>query len=120
MIVLKIKLSFGETGLTEQDIRDLKPEIDKAFLNLNQDEYTKLKNSTKTVIEETFENMTDEELLKFAKVNDLHKREHYIVDSFTQKIYAELFKRIGLGHKQLRTLSFKQRKYLKSLGLRDR
>lgn len=116
---MKVKLESGlEVDLTSNDIRMLKALIDKEFLTIDQTPYDKLKASKNEVIEQTIKEMTDQELLELAKVNDLHRPEGYYNDPFSQKIYSEIFKRKGIGHKQLRRLSVKQRQYLVSLGLR--
>ncbi|PWN60031.1 hypothetical protein [Chryseobacterium oncorhynchi] len=118
----KFRLSIGEIELSEEDIRLIKPQIDKAFVGLEQDEYEKLKESKPDEIKMALENMDDDELLYIAKVNDQKKPDNrYRPDSFSQKIYRELFKRKGdLGYKQLNHLSTIQRKYLTSLGLKER
>lgn len=79
-----------------------------------------LKISEPKIIREALESMSDEQLIEFAKENDQHKRKGYRPDAFTQKIFAELFKRKGLGYKQLGHLSSIQARYIESLGIESR
>ncbi|WP_159479822.1 hypothetical protein [Chryseobacterium sp. 18068] len=118
----EITLSVGNLIFTEDDIISLKSFVDNCFLELNQDDYKKLKRSSKEVIEKTLEKMTNDQLIEFANINDIYRKEiAYRPDSFTQKIYREIFKRKeGMGFKQLGHLSSKQREYLESLGLKSR
>jgi hypothetical protein len=115
---MKVTLSFGEVDLTPEDIKILKPIVDREFDNLDETIYKRLKVSTPAEIVEALGDMTDEQLLQFAKVNDLYRRNGYRVDAFTQKIYRELFLRNNLGYKQIGHLSNKQRNFLESKGLR--
>lgn len=104
--------------LTEVDVKNLKPIIDKAFANLDDNLYHNLKVSNKETIEITLKSMSEEQLIEFAKTNDLFKIKHsYKQDSFTQKIFREIFIRKGIGYKQIRHLSRKQRNLIESLGI---
>ncbi|CEJ71290.1 hypothetical protein BN1195_03635 [Chryseobacterium oranimense G311] len=119
MKTVKYTLESGqEIELSPEDIKGLKQILDREFENLDETVYKKLKVSTPDEIAEALGDMTDEELLQFAKVNDQYRREGYIIDPFSQKIYRELFIRARLGFKQLRKLSVIQRNFLESKGLR--
>lgn len=121
MKTLTVTLSNNQqVVLTPEDIKMLKPKIDEAFANLDENLYPLLKVSTPEKIKETLENMTDAELEEFAKINDLHKRGGYKPDAFTQKIFSEIFFRAGLGYKQLGHLSSKQSALLETKGIKSR
>ncbi|WP_312394787.1 hypothetical protein [Chryseobacterium sp.] len=120
---MKIKLSTGkEIELTAEELKELKPIIDKEFASLDENLYLKLKWSKPEIIREALENMALDELIEFAKFNDsqIEYSPGYRADAFTTKIRQELFKRHGLGYKQAFHLSFKQRDFLKSLGLKEK
>ncbi|NML69996.1 hypothetical protein HHL23_09305 [Chryseobacterium sp. RP-3-3] len=119
MKTVKYTLVNGqEIELTPEDIKLLKPVLDEAFANLDDIIYKKLKVSTPDEIREALAAMTNEELLRLAEQNDPHRRDGRRPDAFSTKIFQEMFKRAGYGYKQLSHMSFKQRNYLASLGLR--
>ena len=120
MKTITFTLSSGiEIELTKEDMEQLKPMIDKALANLDDNLYDRLKNSDSKFIEVELEKMNDLELVEFAKVHDEQTEMKLLhLDSFSKKIYSELFKRAGLGFKNVRHLSFTQRDYLKSIGLK--
>jgi len=93
----------------------------KAIANLDDSLYERLKNSESKIINEALEKMNDIELNEFAKIHDNQTKMNMLhLNSFSKKIYSELFKRAGLGFKQVSHLSFKQREYLKSIGLKSK
>ena len=120
MKTIKFILSSGiEIELTKEDIEQLKPMIDKALANLDDNLYDRLKNSDSKFIEAELQKLNDLELVEFAKIHDEQTEMRLLhLDSFSKKIYSELFKRAGLGFKNVRHLSFTQRDYLKSIGLK--
>ncbi|AZA49770.1 hypothetical protein EG346_16985 [Chryseobacterium carnipullorum] len=121
MKTVKYTLETGqEIELTPEDIKALKLIVDAAFANLDDTVYKKLKASTPVEIKEALAAMSDEDLLQFARMNEPHRRNGYKPDPFSLKIYQELFKRNGYGYKQVSHLSFKQERFLKSLGLRTK
>ncbi|KNB60992.1 hypothetical protein [Chryseobacterium sp. Hurlbut01] len=117
---LKFTLSSGiEIELSKDDMEQLKPMIDKALANLDDDLYDRLRNSDSKIIEAELEKLNNLELVEFAKIHDAQTEMKLLhLDSFSKKIYSELFKRAGLGFKNVRHLSFTQRDYLKSIGLK--
>lgn len=118
---IKYKLSNGqEIELTEEDVKNLKPIIDEAFLKLDESVYKRLKGSSPTEIVAELAEMSDDNLLNLAKSNDLSPRSGSVHKSFTIKIWAELFKRNGIGKPTGRHLSFKQSAFLEGLGLKTK
>jgi Mor family transcriptional regulator len=117
----KITLSVGDIyleDLTKEDIKILKPYIDELFSNLDDSDYERIKKLTASEIEHELNNMTEGELYHFAKTNEnFMEFSSWKADSFTLKIWKEIFKRHNLGYKQLRSLSKKQRNQLTKLGL---
>jgi len=117
----KIKLSVGDIyleDLTKEDIKILKPYIDEVFSNLDDSDYERIKKLTASEIEHELNNMTEGQLYHFAKTNEnFMEFSSWKADSFTLKIWKEIFKRNNLGYKQLRSLSKKQRNQLTKLGL---
>lgn len=122
MKTINFKLSSGiEIELSKDDMEQLKPLIDNALANLDVNLYERLKKSESKIITETLGEMNDLELIEFAKIHDAQTVMNMLhLDSFSKKIYSELFKRADIGFKQVSHLSFKQRNYLHSLGLKSR
>ncbi|AZA73591.1 hypothetical protein [Chryseobacterium indoltheticum] len=122
MKTINFKLSSGiEIELSNKDMEELKPLIDSALANLDVNLYERLKKSESKIITETLEKMNDLELIEFARIHDAQTVMNMLhLDSFSKKIYSELFKRAGIGFKQVSHLSFKQRNYLKELGLKSK
>lgn len=119
---LKYTLSSGiEIQLSEDDVKGLKTLIDQEVLKLEFDFYENLKRSTPAIIENELSKMSDSDLIPFARVHDAKTELNLMrLDSFSKKIYRELFKRAGLGHKQVRSLSRKQLQYMDSIGLKTK
>lgn len=122
MKTINFKLSSGiEIELSKKDMEGLKPIIDSAIANLDVNLYERLKKSESKIITETLGKMNDLELIEFARIHDAQTVMNMLhLDSFSKKIYSELFKRAGIGFRQVSHLSFKQRNYLKELGLKSR
>lgn len=122
MNTLTFTLSSGiEIELSKEDMEQLKPLIDKALANLDDRLYERLKKADSTVVAEELQKLNDLELIEFAKVHDGQTEMNLLhLNSFSKKIYSELFRRAGLGYKKLRHLSFTQRDYLSSLGLKSK
>lgn len=122
MKTINFKLSSGiEIDLSKKDMEELKPIIDSALANLDVNLYERLKKSESKTITENLEKMNDLELIEFARIHDAQTVMNMLhLDSFSKKIYSELFKRAGIGFKQVSHLSFKQRNYLKELGLKSK
>lgn len=122
MKIINFKLSSGiEIELSKKDMEGLKPIIDSALANLDVNLYERLKKSESKIITENLGEMNDLELIEFAKIHDAQTVMNMLhLDSFSKKIYSELFKRAGIGFKQVSHLSFKQRNYLRELGLKSR
>lgn len=117
--LLILTLQSGQSiELTPEDIRNFKPQIDKAFENLDSLDNFQFRNLPKQEIEKKLEEMTFGELYQFAKENEEFMTfKHYQADQVTRQIWKELCKRKGLGWKQLLRLSKIQTEYLESLGL---
>lgn len=87
--------------------------------NLEGNIYENLKKSDSKLLIETLEKMNDLELIELAKIHDGQTEMNLLnIDSFSKKIYSELFKRAGIGFKQVSHLSYRQRNHLESLGLK--
>ncbi|PXW07105.1 hypothetical protein C8D70_12320 [Chryseobacterium sp. CBTAP 102] len=119
---LTVTLSIGEITISDKDILKLKPLLDQAFIELDDSAFYKKILGMKPVEQvKELEDMTDEDLINLAKANDLYSSGGQVYSNFTIKIWKELFKRVGLGYKQVnRYLSFAQSSYLEGLGLKSR
>lgn len=118
---MKIELSNGqEIELTDEDVRILKPKIDEAFSKLDESVYKRLRGSSPAEVIAELSEMSDEDLLNLAKTNDLNPRGGQAHKSFTIRIWAEFFKRNGIGKPTGRNLSFKQSAFLQRLGLKTK
>ncbi|MCT2409978.1 hypothetical protein NZD88_20680 [Chryseobacterium antibioticum] len=114
---ITMTLTTGEIVLTMDEIRLIKPIIDKAFADLDESIYGRLLAEEPTKVKEELINLGYDKLIALAKINDKEKGPR----SFTKKIRSEIFKRHGLGYKQLTTcMSSKQRNLLKELGLNSK
>ncbi|PWN59161.1 hypothetical protein [Chryseobacterium oncorhynchi] len=114
-------VSFGEIELTEEDLKLAKPIIDLAFSSLDDSHYDTVKKMKVSDVLETLAKMTDGELYHFAKINEeFMTSAGYKIDSFTLRIWKEIFKRNGIGYKQVGYISNKQRNLLIRLGLKYR
>ncbi|MDN5396620.1 MAG: hypothetical protein L0G02_08135 [Lactococcus lactis] len=121
MKTVKYTLVSGqEIELTPEDIKALKPIVDAAFANLDDSLLKHLRWSSPKAIQTELATLSDDKLLELAKLNDLNPMNGHNISVFTNKIRSELFKRNGLGHKQINHLSYKQRSFLESLGLRTK
>lgn len=117
---LKVSLSFGEIELTNEDIKKLKPIIDTAYTQLDESVYNGLKWEKADIVKERLDKMSDDELLEVAKLDDENPLQGYTSQVLTKRILSELFKRNGIGWKQVGHLSRKQREFLESKGLKPR
>ncbi|SHH95435.1 hypothetical protein SAMN05421866_0003 [Chryseobacterium oranimense] len=121
MRTFKIKLSNKEILVTEEDIKIGMHQWNNAYNSLIDSRYEQLKKMNVKDFAAELENMSDADLLHLAKENDEHVEfKNYNADDFTIKIRQELFKRKGLGYKQLKFLSKVQRSYLETLGLKNK
>ncbi|MGE8528484.1 hypothetical protein [Chryseobacterium rhizosphaerae] len=112
--MITVKLSSGEIRLTEEDIRTLKPVIDDVISIMDRPVLEGLELESSLRIKEVLGILSEEQLVEFAKKIEKEAGPRHV----TNKIRAELFKRSGLGHKQVGSyLSTKQRSLLKLLGL---
>ncbi|WP_278494914.1 hypothetical protein [Chryseobacterium arthrosphaerae] len=114
---IKVKLTSGEVLLMETDVIYLKNIIDAAFSSLYETTYMEIKGQKPEETRSALAKLTDDELINIAKCDDLNPMEGQVHRSFTLKIRAELFKRKGLGYKNVHKMSFSQRSYLEELGL---
>lgn len=121
MKTFTIKLSNDEIVVSEEDIKLGMPQWENAFNSLGDSGYSRIKAMKGSEIVLELENMPDGDLYQLAKENDKHiEYKTYHADSFTIKIRQELFKRKGLGYKQVGHLSKVQRNYLGTLGLKNK
>ena len=114
---IKVKLTSGELLLMEADVIYLKPLIDAVFTTMGEPTYLEIKGKKPEECRTALEKLSFEELLNIAKCDDLNPMEGKVHRDFTAKIRAELFKRKGLGYKNISSLSFAQKAYLKEIGL---
>lgn len=122
MEATKFTLASGEEiMLTLEDVKALKPQIDTALAGLEETIYNDLKWRNREEVSQRLQALTDEKLLELAKLNDKLFKGGEKDRTLTQRIRMELFKRNGIGHKQLTAhLSATQRNFLTSLGLDER
>ncbi|MHA7822491.1 hypothetical protein ACVVIH_06985 [Chryseobacterium arthrosphaerae] len=114
---IKVKLTSGETLILEEDVRYLKPIIDIAFAMLHEVTYLGIKGQKPEECRTALSKLSFDELLNIAKCDDMDPIEGRVNSSLTRKIRSELFKRKGLGYKNVYSLSHAQKAYLNELGL---
>lgn len=115
--MLKVKLSIGEIELSEADIKALYDQIDCYLSGADETVYNQLKVIKSAKIVEMLEKMAFDQLVATAR---LHERSNG-PGHLTNKFRTEIFKRNGLGHKNVSCyLSGKQRDLLQGLGLKNR
>ena len=121
MEATKFTLADGkEIMLTAEDVKVLKPQIDKAIADLDESIHESLKWRKRDEVEKTLESLSSEKLLQLAILNDERFQGGERDRTLTNRIRSELFKRNGLGYKQVGHMSSTQRDFLSSLGLDPR
>lgn len=118
---MNLKMADGKTitGLTIEDLKALKPQIDSILANLDSSIYSNLKGKTNAMRDEILEKLTDEQLQEIARIEYADPISGFNQGALQKSIWRELFKRTGyLGYKQLTGRpSSRQREYLKSIGI---
>ena len=115
-----LNLTDGKiVGLTIEDLKILKTQIDGILANLDSSIYESLKGKTNAMRDEILEKLTDEQLKEIARIEYAEPISGFNQGALQKSIWRELFKRTGyLGYKQLTgNPSTRQREYLKSIGI---
>lgn len=111
----------NEISLNRDNWETLKKLAEKAIANLPEDLYSKIKLLGLKDASKQLSELNDTALLEIAKTHDQQTELNLLhINGLSKRIYSELFKRAGMGHKQIQHLSSKQRKYLETLGLKHR
>lgn len=115
---IKVTLSSGEITLTPDDIQKLKPIIDSALADLEDDLYAKLAAMKLKDAKPTLEQMTELQIIELMKEDAMQiKFRWYDITGLTKILLSELFKRNGLGYKSVDRLSGSQKSFLKNLNI---
>ena len=114
---IKVKLTSGEILLMEADVIYLKDIIDTAFSSLYEVTYLEIKGQKPEECRLALSKLSFDDLLNIAKCDDLNPFGGQFHRSFTLKIRAELFKRKGLGYRNVHHMSSSQKAYLEELRL---
>ncbi|SHF17817.1 hypothetical protein [Chryseobacterium vrystaatense] len=111
---ITVTLNGQEITISIEDQKMLKKMIDSNLADLDETIYQRLKVSSPAEVETELETMGDDQLLELARLIEKEKGPKPL----NKRVRSELFKRAGIGYKQLSTyMSKKQREYLESIGL---
>lgn len=115
---IKVTLSSGEITLTPDDIQKLKPIIDSALADLEDNLYAKLAAMKLKDAKPILEQMKELQIIELMKEDAMQiKFRWYDITGLTKILLSELFKRNELGYKSVDRLSGTQKSFLKNLNI---